>query len=234
LNDATRWGSIARNVVALTSAPRVQRRQISTLSPEQTRLLLDAAIEDDLSAVYVLAISTGMRQGELLALKWQDINLDGASVHIRSTLHRTKSGFVFNEPKTSRSRRQVVLTQTAVAALRRHRVAQAERRLEMGAYWQDQDLVFTNEIGGPVDAGNLRNRSFSPLLQRAALPKIRFHDLRHTAATLMLSRGIHPKVVSEMLGHSQIAITLDLYSHVTPTMQRDAAQLMDQVLQAAN
>jgi integrase len=109
-------------------------------------------------------------------------------------------------------------------------VRQTEERLKIGPYWTDMDLVFTNQVGGPVNAGNLRRRSFWPLLERAGLPRIRFHDLRHTAATLMLGRGIHPKIVSEMLGHSQIAITLDLYSHVTPTMQRDAARELDILL----
>jgi integrase len=116
-----------------------------------------------------------------------------------------------------------------VAALRCHRATQLEQRMA-SAVWMHEDLVFTNEIGGPIYVANLRRRSFWPLLDRAGVPRIRFHDLRHTAATLMLTRGIHPKIVSEMLGHSQIAITLDLYSHVTPTMQRDAARELDILL----
>jgi integrase len=202
------------------------------LSPDDVRELLQTATEDRYEALYVLAVSTGLRQGELLALRWQDIDLEARTLQVRQTLHRTRGEYVFSQPKTAKSRRLVILATAAVSALRRRRVLQAEDRLQIGAIWQDYDLVFTNEIGGPIDAGNLRTRSFQHLLQRAGLPRVRFHDLRHTAATLMLGRGIHPKVVSEMLGHSQIAITLDLYSHVTPTMQREAAQAMDELLGA--
>ena len=230
LNDAERWGTVPRNVAALTSSPQVERREMLVLSPAEVRKLLDTAAEDHFEALYVLAVSTGLRQGELLALRWQDVDLDANTLQVRQTLHRTQGEFVFSPPKSSKSRRLVALTAAATAALYRRAVRQAEERQRAGAVWQDGGLIFTNEIGGPVDAGNLRRRSFWPLLERAGLPRIRFHDLRHTAATLMLGRGIHPKIVSEMLGHSQIGITLDLYSHVTPTMQRDAAEEMDRVL----
>ena len=144
---------------------------------------------------------------------------------------RIQKGLVFSEPKTDRSRRRIVLTDIAITALRRHRLAQLEERLKAGTLWEDNDLVFPNNVGRPVEAGNMLHRSFWPLLERAGLPRIRFHDLRHSAATLLMSRGIHPKVVSEMLGHSQISITMDLYSHVLPTMQREAATVMESILQ---
>ena len=128
------------------------------------------------------------------------------------------------------SRRQLVLTTVATAALRRHKAAQAEERLRLGAAWEDNDLVFANEVGRPVEVRNLMRRSFLPLLGRAGLPMIRFHDLRHTAATLLLGNGMHPKLVSEMLGHARISTTIDLYSHVTPTMHQQAAQAMDAIL----
>ena len=134
------------------------------------------------------------------------------------------------EPKTASSRRQIALTQTAVESLRRHRVAQAEERLALGGAWEDNDLVFANEVGRPIEVRNAMRRSFLPLLKRAGLPRIRFHDLRHTAATLLLGQGVHPKVVAEMLGHSRISTTLDLYSHVTPTMQRQAAEALEAAL----
>jgi integrase len=149
---------------------------------------------------------------------------------VRATLQRTRDGFTFSEPKTARSCRQVTLTKQAVEALRQHRAGQLEERLQMGAAWEDNDLVFANEVGRPIEAGNLIRRSFHPLLERAGLPRVRFHDLRHTAATLALGKGVHPKIVAEMLGHSQIAVTLDLYSHVTPTMQRQAADALEAVL----
>lgn len=171
-----------------------------------------------------------MRQGELLALHWRDVDLEDATLHIRGTLQRTRGAVMIAEPKTARSRRRVDLTTLAVDGLRRHRAAQAEERLRLGGAWLDRDLVFANEAGDYLSDSYLRRQSFWPLLERAELPHIRFHDLRHTAATLLLGRGVHPKIVSETLGHSTIAITLDLYSHVTPTMQREAAAAMDAVL----
>lgn len=228
---AARWGSVARNVADLVSAPRVERREMQALSPEQSRALLHAAAEDRLEALYVLAVTTGMRQGELLALHWRNVNLQAATAHVVGTLQRTREGYVIAGPKSAHSRRQVALTSAAVEVLRRHRATQAEERLRLGSAWKDDDLVFANEVGGYVDESHLRRRSFWPLLERAGVPRIRFHDLRHTAATLMLGHGIHPKVVAEMLGHSQISITLDLYSHVTPTMQRHATEALDAVLE---
>ena len=203
---------------------------MATLSPEQARMLLETAASERLEALYVLALSAGLRQGELLALRWRDINFDAGSVQVRGSLQRTTGGLTIAEPKTARSRRLITLTAAAANALRRHRSAQAKERLRLGAIWEDNDLVFANEIGRPIEAGNLLRRSFWPLLERAGLPHMRFHDLRHTAATLMLGQGVHPKVVAEMLGHSQISVTLDLYSHVTPTMQQQAARAMDSVL----
>jgi integrase len=203
---------------------------MKTLSPEQARTFLQAADGDPLEALYFLALTTGMRQGELLALHWRDVNLDASSLQVRGSLQRTEGGLTVMEPKTPSSRRQVALTRSAVDTLRQHRVAQTEERLRLGPAWEDSGLVFCNEAGRPIDATGMVARSFLRLLRRADLPRIRFHDLRHSAATLLLGQGVHPKIVSEMLGHSQIAITLDLYSHVTPTMQRQATEAMEAVL----
>ncbi len=222
--------SVPRNVADLVTPPRGQRLQMSCLSPEQARTLLAVASGDRLEAVYALAVTTGMRRGEILALQWKNVDLETGSLQVVGTLQRTKEGLSIAEPKTDKSRRQVALSATAVQALRKHRAAQASQRLLLGAAWQDFDLVFSNDVGGPMEPANLIRRSFQPLLKRAGLPQIRFHDLRHTAATLMLSQSIHPKIVSEMLGHSQVNITLDLYSHVTPTLQRQAATAVDDLL----
>ena len=203
---------------------------MQTLSPEQARQLLDTAAGDRLGALYVLALSTGMRQGELLALHWENLDLDAASLQVRGTLRRVDGGLAVLEPKTAASRRQITMPAAAVDALRRHRAAQNEERLRIGSAWHDNDLVFANEIGRPIEPGNLVRRSFQALLAQAGLPRIRFHDLRHTAATLMLSRGVHSKIAAETLGHSRVGVTLDIYSHVTPTMQREAAAAMDEVL----
>ncbi len=229
LRQAERDGMVPRNVAAIARPPRAPRREMTTLSPEQARAFVAAAAGDRLEALYVVAITTGMRQGELLGLRWRDVDLENAGIHVRATVELVGDRVVFAEPKTAKSRRQVLLTPTAIAALRRHRARQLEERLRVGSGWEDFDLVFANELGRPLNARNLVQRSFARVLARASVPRIRFHDLRHTAATLLLGRGIHPKIVSEQLGHSQIAVTLDLYSHVTPTMQRDAAAALEAV-----
>jgi integrase len=230
LSQAVRWNLLARNVADLVDAPRIEKHEMTTLVPEDARRLLDAASGDRLEALYVLALTTGLREGELLGLKWRDVRFEERALEIRGSLQRVSAGLVVMEPKTKQSRRRVGLTDAALVALRRHRVRQAEERLKMGAVWPESDLVFTDEVGGPIDATKLLRNSFAPLLRAAGLPAMRFHDLRHTAATLLLGRGIHPKIVSEMLGHTQIGITLDLYSHVTPTMQREATAAMDAIV----
>lgn len=230
LDQALRWNLVVRNAASLVDPPRNRHFEITTLSPEQARAFLDAATGDRLEALYVLALTTGMRQGELLGLRWADVDLDAAALHIRGSLQRLDGVLVVAETKTNRSRRQVVLTPSAVSALRHHRAAQAEQRLRLGAAWRAGDLVFTNEVGNPIGASCLLRVWFRPLLKRAGLPAIRFHDLRHSAATLLLAQGTHPKIVAEMLGHSRIGTTLDLYSHVTPTMQREATLAMEAIL----
>jgi integrase len=230
LKQATRWGLVVRNVASVVEAPRMAHHEMTTLSPDEAQRVIEAACGERLGAVYTLALTTGMRRGELLGLRWRDVDLERGAVQVRASLQWTKEGPVFGEPKTERSRRQITLAKIAIDTLRAHRIAQAEERLRRGGAWEDNDLVFANEVGRPVHPNNMVRRSFEPLLRRAGVPRVRFHDLRHSAATLLLAQGVHPKIVSEMLGHSQIAMTLDLYSHVTPTMQRQAADAMDAVL----
>jgi integrase len=230
LQDAVRWGFVPRNVASLVRPPKMACPQMRTFSPEEVARLFEAAAGDRLEALWILATTTGMRQGELLALKWSEVDLERAAVRVTATLAIGPEGLTITEPKTARSRRQIALTDQAVAALRRHRTAQAAERLQAGPAWADTQLVFCDDVGRPLSAEWVVRRAFRPLLRRADLPAIRFHDLRHTAATLMLTRGIHPKVVAEMLGHATVAITLDIYSHVTPDLQREAARLMTEFL----
>jgi len=232
LEQALRWNLVPRNVADLVDPPRTEHFEITTLTAKQASDLLVAAEGNRLRALYVMALTTGMRQGELLGLRWRDVDLERGSVQIRGTMQATKKGLRFAETKTRGSRRHVLLPTRTIDALRQHRAAQAEERLRVGQAWEDNDLVFANEVGRPIAAGNLLKRSFEPLLRRAGLPRIRFHDLRHSAATLLLEEGIHAKIVSEMLGHTRISTTLDLYSHVTPTMQRQAAEAFDAILAA--
>ena len=227
LQDAVRWGLVTRNACDAVKPPRAPRREMSVLTPEEARTLLTHAASDPLEALYVLALTTGMRQGELLALKWQDFDAETGRLTVqRTVVYISGQGSTEGEPKSNRGRRNILLTPLAVAALRGHRGLQTEERIRAIA-WEDHDLIFCNAVGRHIQASNLLRRSFRPLLARAGLPIIRFHDLRHTAATLLLLQGVHVKVVSEMLGHSSISLTLDTYSHVLPSMQSDAAAKME-------
>ena len=227
LNGAVRKGLAVRNVAVQADPPRAQHAEMHTLTREQVTTLLDAAQGHRLEALFVLAVCTGAREGELLALHWADIDLDGKTsgkrrppITIRYTLPRTKAeGLALQDPKTKGSRRVVPLSDEAVASLRRHKAAQNAARLAAGAAWSDMDLVFANEFGRFIEASNLLKRDFAPLLAQAGCPAIRFHDLRHTFATLALEAGVSVKQVSAMLGHQSIAITLDLYAHATERME---------------
>jgi integrase len=218
LAQAAKWHLVQRNVADTVKPPKPAQKEICALSIAETRRLLEAAGGDRLEALYVLAVTTGMRQGELLALRWQDVDVENAVVSVRRTLTRSGGRVVFGEPKTKKSRRSIRLTPQAVEALKSHLERQLQDMEILGDRYQDQGLVFTTDTGAPINPSNLRQRSFAPLLKRAGLPHMRFHDLRHTCATLLLSRGVHPKFVQELLGHATIAITLDTYSHVMPSM----------------
>ena len=231
LNDAAKWGLIERNVVSLVTPPRVARFEMCVLTAEQARLFLTEASGNFLEALFVLAITTGAREGELLGLSWDDVNLQTGKMHIRRTLGRqAKKGLVLAEPKTERSRRTIHLTTLAIDALREHLSRQQQLKGFGEPGWNEHRLVFCNHVGKPFDHASTVNDYFRPLLVKAGLPLIRFHDLRHTAATLMLQLEVHPKVVQEMLGHSSIGITLDIYSHAIPTMQVGAAGRLSDLL----
>lgn len=233
LNQAVKWGMILRNPCAAVDVPRAARAEMQTLTREQVDTFLAFTREDRYHALYVLAVTTGMRLGELLGLKWEDLDLDGERLQVRRALqHQKGRGYVFVEPKTKRSRRTINLSQRAISALREHRRKQIAERLSFAGDWRMPDLVFANEWGAPVDGGWMTTR-FKGLLERAGLPIIRFHDLRHTAASLLLQANVHVKLVSEMLGHSTVVLTLDTYSHCIPTMHQEAARTMDQLFGTA-
>ena len=229
LDGAVSDGLIPRNIAKGVKVPQAlaKRREIRSLTPEQARALLEAARGDRLEALYVLALNTGLRQGELLALKWEDVELEDAVQRVGSTITRSGGKVDVGPPKTNKSRRSVGLAASAMEALRDHLARQLEEMERIGSLYHPGGFVFANESGGIINPSNLRNRSFARLLKRAGLPKIRFHDLRHTCATLLLSRNVDPKIVSEMLGHSSVSITLDIYSHVLPTMQKNAVQALE-------
>jgi integrase len=231
LKQAVNDGLIPRNVTEAVKAPRPVKKEMQALNPEQARALLGEAHGHRLEALYALAVTTGMRQGELLGLKWEDVDLEARTIRIRRTLSTAMGGGIsFNPPKTAKSRRSIRLTELAVSSLKWHRKAQLEERMKLAGLWKDHDLVFTTGVGTPMSRADLITRSFKPLLKKAELPDIRFHDLRHTCATLLLGRGVHVKLVQELLGHSTIAVTLDTYSHVLPGMDDGLADTMDEAL----
>jgi integrase len=221
LDNAVRWGLVIRNVCAQVTPPRVPKATMQVLTPSQASAFLKAAEGDRLYAMYVLALAVGMRQGELMGLQWPDVDLDAGWLSIAHTL---ADDGTLGEPKTTKSRRRIELPAIAVEALWSH------KRQSLAEGIAGSPFVFCDSQGGPLRRQNVQRRSFRSILKAAELPTIRFHDLRHTAATLMLTDGIHPKVVQEVLGHATIAITLDTYSHVLPSMQRDAADRMNRML----
>jgi integrase len=219
LKQALKWGLTVRNVADAVDAPKVKKTAPTTLTQAQIASLLDAA-DGWLKTILVLAITTGMRQGELLGLHWEDIS--GSEIHVRHTTQTLyKKGIVISEPKTDRGKRTITLPEIAVKALQEYQQVMSDKT----------GLVFHTSTGKPISARNLI-RGFQTVLEKAGLPHIRFHDLRHTSATLLLIAGVHPKVVQERLGHSRIDMTLDTYSHVVPSLQEDAAEKMNKLFVA--
>jgi integrase len=231
LKQAVADGLIPRNAAASVKAPRPRPTEIRPLDRKQVRTFLDSASDHRLEALYVVAVTAGLREGELLALRWEDVDLEAATptLHVRRTLSEARSGRIFEAPKSGKGR-QVRLTRTAAEALKGHRISQNEEKLATGARWQDHGLVFPSSVGTPMGARNL-TRHFKGLLKGAGLPQsFRFHDLRHTCATLLLRQGVHVKYVQELLGHADISLTLNVYSHILPDMGDAAAGAMDAAL----
>lgn len=220
------------NAAAMVSTPRVTRREVLALTPADARRLLDAARGDRLEALYSVALALGLRQGETLGLMWSDIDLNAGVLRVsRASQRIPHQGTQLVETKTDRSRRTLVMPPIVINALCAHRGRQAVERLAAGERWADLDLVFPSERGTLADGPNITHR-FHKLLTRAGLPSMRFHDLRHACASLLLVQGVHPRVVMETLGHSQMSLTMDTYSHVIPALQREAANRMESVLAA--
>jgi integrase len=232
LKQAFVRGLVPLNIADGASLPRADQKEMETFfTPEEVRRFLQAAKHDRLEALYVLAITCGLRQGELLGLRWDDVDLKAGRLTVRRQVQRSRDGSgMISGPTKNKKSRTIRLGRVAIEALKAHRDTQAEEVDSARGLWRDPDLVFTTTIGTPLDPSNLVGRSFKPLLGRAGLPSIRFHDLRHACATLLFSEGVPVKVVQEVLGHSSVSVTMDVYSHILPDMQERAAAAMDDLL----
>jgi integrase len=234
LDDAVRWGLIHRNVVDAVDAPRKSTPEMTVWAERDVERFLVAAADDEYLPLWTLALTTGMRRGELLGLKWADINFEDKMLSVRRTLGRgVKGALVEGSPKTQSGQRRIALSPTLLALLQLHRERQDAYRASIEEAWVTNDYVFTNDIGGPLHPNSLA-RWFAIAMKRAGVPRIRFHDTRHTCATVLLTKGVHPKVVQELLGHSSIDMTLNRYSHVSRDMQQSAADAFETVLIRTN
>jgi len=222
LNRALRWGLVARNAAALTDAPKLERHEIRPLTLAQTQQFIEIVKNEPFGLFFLLAATTGARRGELLAAKWTDVNLDNRVIRITGSLQRIGGSLQVCEPKTAKSRRPLPLLDFVADALKVHRSRQLRERMQVGSDWMDRGFVFTSDHGQPLDPDGALRDAFKAILKKAELPNIRLHDLRHSAASLLLALNIHPRVVMELLGHSQISLTMDTYSHTVPGILRDA------------
>jgi integrase len=233
ISQAERWGIVARNVARLTDGPKLARSEGRTLSPLQARQLLDAARGDRLEACFIVLLALGLRKGEALGVAWTDIDLDRGLLVVRQALKRVGGAVSLGDVKTSGSRRMINLPDEVVAALRSHRARQAAERLAAGPSWHESALVFTTPIGTPIDPSNFR-RQFDKICGRAGLIGWHPHELRHSAASIMLAAGVPLEVVSRVLGHASIRITADVYGHIMDPQRKQAADAMSSVLWGAS
>jgi integrase len=229
--DAVRLGAVQRSIMLQVDAPRFTEREMQVLNPEQARQFLAGIQGNRFEALYGLVLSTGLRAGEVFALQWRDIDFVQGTLTVRSSFQREGGKYTMTHPKTRHSRRTIALSQFAIDVLAMHHENLQREIVQAGSIWQaTYDLVFPNAYGRVFDFTNITSDYLRPLLKKLNLPEMRFHDLRHTAATLLLGAGVNIKVVSEMLGHSNISITLRIYAHVLPHMQSAAASVMDGIL----
>lgn len=210
--------------------PRVAHYEISPFTPEEARIFLAAMKGDRLKALYSVALTMGLRQGEALGLRWTEVDLEMGYLRVSKQLQRFDGKTLLVEPKTTRSRRTLALPASITRSLKEHRHRQLEERSAAGDKWIDSGLVFTTTFGKPIDATKI-SKDFHRHLDRAGLTQRRFHDLRHSCATLLLVQGVSPRVVMEVLGHSQISLTMNTYTHVIPELRRQAANRMDELLE---
>lgn len=233
LNHAMKWEMVVRNAATLVSVPKKEKFKYSHFDIEQTKKFIEGAKQTRHSALFTVTVAMGLRLGEALGLKWDDVDLENGTLTVKHQLQRINGKLQLVDPKTARARRTLSMPEFVVAELRAHKVKQLELRLLQADVWQDNGFVFSSSIGTAADPRNVR-KVLEQILKDNELPKVRFHDLRHTCATILLSQGTDLRVMMEILGHSQISITMDTYAHVLPQVQKEAAAKMDAALRAAN
>lgn len=232
LKQAVRWRILVQNPCDLCDLPKLVKKEKKVLNSEQSKIFWEEAKSSKWFALLLLVIESGLRPSEYLGLQWKDIDFERRTLSVNRVVTETANGgFYFGETKTPKSRRKLPLSDAVTSALRFHKRNQLENRLKLGECYQNYDLVFASEIGTPLQRRNLIRRHFKPLLKKAGLPNITLYELRHTTATLLLSAGENPKIVSERLGHSSVVLTLDTYSHVLPNMQEEATQKLQNIFQ---
>jgi integrase len=230
MRQAVRWQILARNPVDAVDPPKVERGAMRTYDIAQTADLIDATRGTRMTITVILAVLCGLRRGEIAALRWRNVNLDTAQLAVTESAEQTKAGVRYKKPKSGRGR-SVALSARVVNELRSHRVQQAQELLLLGIPLADDAFVVAQADGNPLQPRTITHQWHQLLANNKTLACIRFHDLRHAHATHMLSSGVHPKIASERLGHSKVGITMDLYSHVMPGMQEDAAARVDRDLE---
>lgn len=232
MRQASQWGMVLEIPTKGVKLPRIRRREMQVLSIAQTKVLLKFALPTLYGTLFALAVTTGMRPSEYIALKWQDIDWERETVSVQRTLRKSPTGqWEYGETKRAGSRRLIKLQSWVILRLKELRESQLANPTVDPEEWPGAvDLIFLTEFGRPVNVNSVIYKHFKPILKKAGLPNIRLYDLRHTAATIFLAVGVSPKVVSEQLGHTSVAFTLDVYSHVLPHMQDDAAARVESVL----
>jgi integrase len=232
LNQAIKWQMLSINPCYAVELPRKENREMAVLTPIEASKFLSKCRDNKHGLIFSVALVTGMRPSEYLGLQWQNVDFNNGVIRVRKTLVWKKGGgWNFGEPKTDRSCRSIPLPLALLKELKVHRIKQQKNRLKLGSAYQNFDLVFATDFGTPLNARNIDQRYFKEILKAAGLnEKLRLYDLRHTCATLLLSAGENPKVVSERLGHASVVLTLDTYTHVLPDMQKAATEKLEKML----
>jgi integrase len=228
---AMRWYDLDRNPAAIAKPPRAPKKEMRSLTTDQARKYLEAASHGRLEALFTVAVALGLRQAEILGLRWEDIDFETGTLEVRRQLQRIDGKLQLVETKTEDGARPLVLPEVGISALRRHRKRQGEERTAGGDEWHETGMIFTTTVGTMIDARSVIRRHHA-IVKAAGIPDLRFHDLRHSAATLLLAQGVSPKYIAQLLGHKQVAFTMQTYAHVIRETHQQLADKMDSILTA--